>query len=85
MIGRRPQRALHVACLITYPISLVPNAASTSTVDTAPQAVLHEDAHVEGGLGFTNKELLASQRRQDLIPHRLHILAYHELTASAGS
>ena len=26
------------------------------------QAMLHEHAHEEGGLGFTNKELLASQR-----------------------
>jgi hypothetical protein len=26
------------------------------------QAMLHEDAHEEGGLGFTNRELLASQR-----------------------
>jgi hypothetical protein len=26
------------------------------------QAMLHDDAHEEGGLGFTNRELLASQR-----------------------
>ena len=26
------------------------------------QAMLHEDAHEEGGMGFTNRELLASQR-----------------------
>lgn len=26
------------------------------------QAILHPDAHEEGGLGFTNKELLAKQR-----------------------
>lgn len=26
------------------------------------QAMLHQDAHEEGGLGFTNKELLAQQR-----------------------
>lgn len=28
----------------------------------APEAMLHEDAHEEGGMGFTNRELLASQR-----------------------
>lgn len=27
-----------------------------------PQALLHPEAHEEGGFGFTNKELLAKQR-----------------------
>lgn len=28
----------------------------------SPQALLHPEAHEEGGFGFTNKELLAKQR-----------------------
>jgi len=39
----------------------VQNDLDGSYFDTA-QAMLHADAHEEGGLGFTNKELLTQQR-----------------------
>lgn len=56
-------QALHMASSAICPL---PNKSAQTEIALCrvqhPQEVLHPNAHEEGGLAFSNKELLASQR-----------------------